>query len=39
MVDEQRTRVSAVLDIEDYERILGDLEELSPIRAYDSQPR
>lgn len=36
VVDEAGTRVGVVLDIEDYKRILGDLEELESIRAYDA---
>ena len=36
VVDEKGNRVSVVLDIEDYERMLQDLEELESIRAYDA---
>jgi hypothetical protein len=36
VVDEKGNRLSVVLDIEDYERMLQDLEELESIRAYDA---
>jgi PHD/YefM family antitoxin component YafN of YafNO toxin-antitoxin module len=36
MVDEQGNRVSVVLDLKDYERMLEELEELASIRAYDA---
>ena len=36
VVDEQGNRVSVVLDIEDYRRMLEELEELASIRAYDA---
>jgi hypothetical protein len=36
VLDEKGNRVSVVLDIEDYERMLQDLEELESIRAYDA---
>lgn len=36
MVDEQGNRVSVVLDLKDYERMLEELEELASIRAYDT---
>jgi predicted protein tyrosine phosphatase len=36
VVDEQGNRVSVVLDIKDYERMLEELEELASIRAYDA---
>ena len=35
LIDETGKRISVVLDIEDYERILEELEELSDKRAYD----
>ena len=35
VVDENGTRVSVLLDIDDYRRILEELEELESIRAYD----
>ncbi|RLB06489.1 MAG: hypothetical protein DRG50_05545 [Deltaproteobacteria bacterium] len=35
VVDENGTRVSVILDIDDYRRILEELEELESIRAYD----
>lgn len=36
VVDESGARISVVLDIEDYERLLAELEELESIRAYDA---
>ena len=36
LIDEHGTRVAVVLDIEDYQRILEDLEELEAIRQYDA---
>ena len=36
VVDEHGNRMSVVLDITDYERLLKDLEELESIRAYDA---
>jgi hypothetical protein len=36
VVDEQGNRVAVVLDIEDYQRILEDIEELEAIRQYDA---
>jgi hypothetical protein len=35
IVDEQGKRVGVVLDIEHYEKILDELDELDAIRAYD----
>ena len=35
LVDENDNRVGVLLDIEDYQRILEELEELEAIRAYD----
>jgi PHD/YefM family antitoxin component YafN of YafNO toxin-antitoxin module len=35
MVDENGRRVGVFLDIEEYERLLEELEELDDIRAYD----
>jgi len=35
VVDEDGKRVSVILDIEDYERLLEELEMLDDIRAYD----
>jgi PHD/YefM family antitoxin component YafN of YafNO toxin-antitoxin module len=35
IVDENGQRVGVVLDIEDYQRLLEELEELEAIRAYD----
>ncbi|MCX6375605.1 MAG: hypothetical protein NTU88_06155 [Armatimonadetes bacterium] len=35
LVDENGQRVSVILDIEEYEKLLADLEELQDIRAYD----
>ncbi len=35
LVDEKGERVSVLLSIEDYRRILEELEELEAIRAYD----
>lgn len=36
VVDENGTHVSVLLDIEDYRRLLEELEELESIRAYDA---
>ena len=36
MVDRDGNRIGVVLDIEAYEKILEDLEELESIRAYDA---
>lgn len=36
LVDEEGHRVGVLLDIEEYQRILEDLEELASIRAYDA---
>ena len=36
LVDETGVRVSVLLDIEDYRRLLADIEELESIRAYDA---
>lgn len=36
LVDEAGVRVSVLLDIEDYRRLLADLEDLESIRAYDA---
>jgi hypothetical protein len=36
LVDEAGVCVSVLLDIEDYRRLLADLEELESIRAYDA---
>ena len=36
LVDEKGRRISVVLEIADYERMLEDLEELTAIRAYDA---
>ncbi len=35
VVDKKGNRVSVVLDMEEYEKLLGDLEELESIRAFD----
>jgi hypothetical protein len=35
VVDKNGNRVSVVLDVEEYQRLLQDLEELDAIRAYD----
>ncbi len=35
VVDENGNRVGVVLDIEDYRRLLEELEELESVRAYD----
>lgn len=35
VVDEKGRRVAILLDIADYDKILGELEELEAIRAYD----
>ena len=36
VVDESGTRISVLLDIEDYQRLLEELEELDCLRAYDA---
>ena len=36
LIDEHGTRVAVVLEIEDYQRILEDLEELEAIQQYDA---
>jgi len=36
IVDESGTRIGVLLDIEDYQRLLKELEELESIRAYDA---
>ena len=36
IVDENGTRIGVLLDIEDYHRVLAELEELEAIRAYDA---
>ena len=36
VADENGTRVSVLLDIEDYRHLLGELEELESIRAHDA---
>jgi len=36
VVDEKGNRVSVVLDIDEYRRIVAELEELESIRAYDA---
>lgn len=36
VIDEKGNRVGVLLDIEDYRKILEELEELDSIRAYDS---
>ena len=36
IVDEKGNRVGVVLDIEDYHKLLAELEELESIRAYDA---
>jgi len=36
VVDEKGNRTGVILNIKDYQRILGELEELESIRAYDS---
>ena len=36
VVDEQGNRIAVLLDLEDYERLLEELEELESIRAYDA---
>lgn len=36
VVDEGGVRVSVLLDIEDYRRLMEELEELQSIRAYDA---
>ena len=35
LVDENGQRVSVILDIKEYEKLLADLEELQDVRAYD----
>jgi hypothetical protein len=36
IVDENGQRIGVLLDIEDYQRLLEELEELEAIRAYDA---
>jgi hypothetical protein len=36
IVDENGRRIGVLLDIEDYQRLLEELEELEAIRAYDA---
>ena len=36
LVDENGQRIGVLLDIEDYQRLLEELEELEAIRAYDA---
>jgi hypothetical protein len=36
IVDENGQRIGVLLDIEDYQRLLEELEELDAIRAYDA---
>jgi hypothetical protein len=36
IVDEKGNRVGVLLDIEDYHKLLAELEELESIRAYDA---
>ena len=36
IVDENGQRVGVLLDIEDYRQLLGEVEELEAIRAYDA---
>ena len=36
IVDEKGNRVGVVLDIEDYHKLLAELEELESIRSYDA---
>ncbi len=36
IVDEKGNRIGVLLDIEDYNRLLAELEELESIRAYDA---
>jgi hypothetical protein len=36
IVDENGQRIGVLLDIEDYQRLLAELEELEAIRAYDT---
>lgn len=36
LVDEHGNRVGVILEIEDYQRLLEELEELESIRAYDA---
>ena len=36
IIDEQGTRKGVILELEDYKRILEDLEELESLRAFDS---
>ena len=36
IVDEKGRRIGVLLDIEDYQRLLEELEELEAIRAYDA---
>jgi hypothetical protein len=36
IIDEKGQRIGVLLDIEDYQRLLEELEELEAIRAYDA---
>lgn len=36
VIDEKGNRVGVMLDIDEYQRMLGELEELESIRAYDA---
>jgi PHD/YefM family antitoxin component YafN of YafNO toxin-antitoxin module len=36
VVDDQGTRVAVILDIDEYHKLLEELEELEAIRAYDA---
>ena len=36
LVDENGARLGVLLDVKDYQRLLGELEELESIRAYDA---
>lgn len=36
LVDREGNRVGVVLDLSDYQALLGDIEELESIRAYDT---
>jgi hypothetical protein len=36
IVDEKGNRIGVLLDIEDYQKLLAELEELESIRAYDA---
>jgi len=39
VVDENGSRVGVLLDVDDYRRLLEELEELESIRAYDAAKR